>query len=526
MSFNYSVKTFYNCLNNESIKNKFKNEIDLANYLKISMKDDITLEHIKQVEKKFGVIKFIITGDIEYNDENNKMCKELNIIYKNKKFNINHKVNNKVSFVSYKERKFIILDKFKEMKGYYMEDDVLKELKLDIKTIDDIMNYRTEYINIPLNMKQFDSVEDQYKYYVKLADSLKSETEGKINLYKTGSIRRTSLKLLDEYTKHVNPEEITEKEAMWLMKATIGQLVNNRPGIYEHAHKLDIKSMFPYILSNKTSFIPVKQGTFKKLTGEEFEEFKKKKFYPIGIYRVKIHVSTDANTNKLFRFNKAKYYTHIDIRYADYLGLEVELLDKKHNLLFWERSQCLCGHEVFGKYVDYLYGFKEKKVDSAKLLLNIISGLIGQKNIKIITIDEEFNEDYDFKKNNLEVIQKWTKRDDKNITCYKCVDLTNIYKMRLARFMPFLWSKSRSMMGYKLFEYKNDILKMNTDSVILPYKLENLCYKGIEKIGYFSVEYEDKHIEIKSNKKEIFLNKDYQEEFILEEDEDEEYQNV
>jgi len=521
MSYNFSVKTFFSCLNNGSIQNKFKSIVDLANYLKISLKDDITLEHIKKIEKKFKSIKFIITGDIEYNDENNNMCKELNIIYKNKKFTLNHKVNNKVSFVSYKERKFIILDKI-EMIGYYMENDKMKQLKLDIQTIDNIMNYKTDFINIPRNPSQFEKVDEQYKYYVKLADNFKTMTDGKINMYKTGSIKRTSLKLLDEFTKHVNPENITEKESLWLMKSTLGQLVCNKPGIYKHAHKLDIKSMFPYILHNKTSFIPVKQGTFKKLTNDEFQEFKTKQVYPIGIYRVKIHKS-DKSTNNLFRFNKFKYYTHIDIRYADFLGLNVELLDKTHNALYWERSQCLCGHEVFGNYVDYLFKLKENKVEGSKLLLNIVSGLIGEKNKRIITIDEECDDDYDFEEENLKVIKKWTKRDDKKITCFKCIDMSNVYKMKLARFMPFLWSKSRSMMGYKLVEYKKDILKINTDSVILPYKPYKLCSKGIEKMGYFSIEYENKHIEIVSNRKEIFLDNDHVEEFELDEhDEDDE----
>lgn len=55
------------------------------------------------------------------------------------------------------------------------------------------------------------SLTEQYKLKVEEADELKQLTNGKINLYKTGSIVHTSLQLFEEYRK-IQPTDITEIE--------------------------------------------------------------------------------------------------------------------------------------------------------------------------------------------------------------------------------------------------------------------------------------------------------------------------
>jgi len=510
MSYNYNIKTFHYCLNHKCFENyfnkhtKFNEPSDISFFLKITLRDSLTREHIKMIENRIKKIKIIIEGDMMYNNDENISPVQLNLILKDNKFQINHKKVSKVCFISTKERPLIILDKYNK-KAYYEKDNKPYTIELTEELLDNVLDFKTEFIHIPRLSKTFKTFEEQYKYYVDLAEDFKTKTDGRINLYKTGTFKKTALKLLDETTKHICPEKLGKKESKWIMMSAMGQLVFNKP--YKGpAWKIDIVSMFPYIMSNTSSYIPIKKGKFKKITQEEFKDYQNKKLYPIGIYRVRILKSDDDNINKLFRFNKNEYYNNVDISYAHFLGLSVELLDKKYNLLYWDRDiDCLKGNEVFKEYVDYLFNLKKNKVEGAKLILNILSGLLGERNFRIISLDKD--EKYNFKGNNLEIIKKWTKKDnDTDIICYKCIETTNIYKSRFARFFPFLWSKARSMMGYKGKVYKDDILKCNTDSFVFPFKPTKLITKDIVQLGCFKYEYEEKMIEIVNNGPEKFID--------------------
>ena len=55
----------------------------------------------------------------------------------------------------------------------------------------------------------------------------------------------------------------------------------------------------------------------------------------------------------------------------------------------YPRSHCLTGFEIFNKFTETLKPLKEQKVEGAKLLLNILSGALSEKNIKIFYVDEK-----------------------------------------------------------------------------------------------------------------------------------------
>jgi hypothetical protein len=508
MSYNYNIKTFHFCLSHECFEKyfnkltKFHQPGDIGFFLSITLQDNLTTEHIEKIENRIKKIKIIVEGEMNYNNDKNNSPVQLNLILKNNKFCINHKKISKVCFISSKERTLIILDKVNK-KAYYEKDNIPYTLELTEQLQDNILDFKTEFIQLPRLQKQFKAIDEQYKYYVNLSNILIQKTDGRINLFKTGTFKRTALKLLDETTKHINPDKLGRKESKWIMLSSMGQLVFSKK--YKGpAWKIDIVSMFPYIISNTSSYIPIKTGKFKKITSEDFSEYINKKLFPVGIYRVKIIKSDDDNLNNLFRYNKNNYYNNIDISYAIFLGLKVEVLDKKINLLYWDRdTDCLKGNEVFKLYVDYLYKLKQDKIEGAKLILNIITGLLGERNTRIIQLEKD--EVFDFEKNNLEIIKQWTKKNS-DMICYKCVELKNIYKSKFARFFPFLWSKARSMMGYKAKDFKDDILKCNTDSFIFPYKPTQLMKKDIIQMGCFKYEYENKFIEIINNAKEKFID--------------------
>ena len=78
-----------------------------------------------------------------------------------------------------------------------------------------------------------------------------------------------------------------------------------------------------------------------------------------------------------------QFYTSIDLKMADMLDLKKKLIiDNDINCVLYPRSHCLTGFEIFNKFTETLKPLKESKVEGAKLLLNILSGALSEKNIK------------------------------------------------------------------------------------------------------------------------------------------------
>jgi hypothetical protein len=129
--------------------------------------------------------------------------------------------------------------------------------------------------------------------------------------------------------------------------------------------------------------------------------------YAYGLYRFNIYKSGDPKIDRLFRFKpidlfnndnilQKSFYTSIDLKIADMLGLKKELIeDNNINCVLYPRSHCLTGFEVFNKFTEVLKPLKEEKVDGAKLLLNILSGCLGEKNLKKMVIDDDIDDNID-----------------------------------------------------------------------------------------------------------------------------------
>ena len=49
-----------------------------------------------------------------------------------------------------------------------------------------------------------ENLKSEYKLFIDQADKLKRETDGMVNMYKTGSIKATALKLFQDKTKAVS----------------------------------------------------------------------------------------------------------------------------------------------------------------------------------------------------------------------------------------------------------------------------------------------------------------------------------
>jgi len=152
-----------------------------------------------------------------------------------------------------------------------------------------------------------------YDEFIKTADILKEKTNGKINLYRTGSTTNTSKYHFIKFNEKrlIECETIIGKEEKWISDATMGAL--------QHAIKyegvsygLDVNSFYAFIL-NSNFRIPIRQGKYETATFQ----YPFKSHVTYGIYRVTI----TGNINKfLFRKNPCNVYTSIDINRAIKLG--------------------------------------------------------------------------------------------------------------------------------------------------------------------------------------------------------------
>jgi hypothetical protein len=134
------------------------------------------------------------------------LSKNLNLVLKNSHYQINHNLNRKVHYISFNEKQILLFDKTNSI-GY----DGLNEFFVNSIEYDEIINFKSNYLMVPRNSNK--PINDEYTEYMKLADDLKSKSKGIINLYKTGTIKKTALKLLDDTTKHITPELIEFDES-------------------------------------------------------------------------------------------------------------------------------------------------------------------------------------------------------------------------------------------------------------------------------------------------------------------------
>ena len=481
----------YMCLYYALLKdNPFKNAKKLKDYLGLKRNALIHIDMIPKIEEKLKYYKINVLGDFIYTSTLNRKH-EINLKLVNGHYTLNHDINRKVVCIAYEEKQPLFHDKLNLL--FY---DGKKEFPSTIEMIDDIKHFKTEYILIPKSDSK-KSFKEEYDEFVRVADCLKEITKNKINLYKTGTIKQTALNLFDSLTKTImTPEHIKQDEALWIQESSQGALIFNNE--YEgEAYKYDVVSMYPSIQMGTTLCLPIKRGEFINKSLSDFNNFK---FYPYGIYRCIIEKSNDENINKLFRFNKYNKYTHVDLSTAKSLNLKINLIqDEKPNMLYYSRDKTLSCHEIFNKYVDYLFPLKNshgKEYPIIKQILNILWGALCQmkeiRKIKRYDSETELNIDDD---KNISIF--CPTRDGMGVMVYY-VENEYIYKSSFARLKPFLLAKGRNIITNIIMPYKNECVRCHTDGFLLKSKCD---IKIGDKIGELKYEGYSKYVNIKNNAK-------------------------
>lgn len=379
----------------------------------------------------------------------------------------------------------------------YTEPTESSEGYIDIsKTQKETINsLRTPYILVKRNKKNINkTLKEEYHDFIRDANELKKQTNGLINMYRTGSDKQTAINLAYHFLNKdgIVAEPIDDPmEAKWIDDAVIGALVFAEK--YEGtAHVFDINSSYPSIYSSPLFMIPMKKGIFKKLSREEFGEFT---FFPHGIYRVKIrYPDEDPKWKKLFRLNEKNKYTHIDVGRAKELGLIIKLREKgKYNFLNYPKDQCLIsGSKCFKKFVDLLFKLRSNEIcgNRCKSILNSLWGALVQKDKYTLHSDLTKDGEENEITANLEDLLNHKSIDFISETkiIIKKVSYNNLFKTNYARIKPFLLAKGRSKISKLIEPYVDHVYRCHTDSMVSDIKLPiktSTKIGDVKYVGYY-----------------------------------------
>lgn len=340
---------------------------------------------------------------------------------------------------------------------------------------DQIMSkpYGYDYILVPCNDKTDDNKKmiEEYNNYLKTIEDISKITEGKINMYRTGTIANTSLCLFNKLNDNKECEKIKDYEFKFLENGG-GVRVGDK-GYEGIGYKYDINSYYPSLLCSKTLKFPVCEGQLIDMTTEEVEH---KRFVKFGVY----HAEIECEDDKIFTTISTNMYSHIEINYAKQLGLKINIIGQ---CIVWNDEQLVSFHSVFDKFVKYLYP-KKKLNKNIKLILNSLWGASVQKRGGVFTYKIKY-EDIDPEKH---IIIRTNPIDDTYCTL-TTKNKISFFKTTYARINPFLLGMARVTM-HKTFQkigYEN-VLWSHTDSVVTKislnkqikqnYDLGNWKYEG------------------------------------------------
>ncbi len=310
----------YNCLREVIPMSDlpWKIPIDLKKFVGCKENAKIDFNQLGNIENRLGKKYAIhLTGDHIHTSLNNDAIYNINL----KIYNGHYTLANKSAYL--KQKGIVSTEKQIAIYDYDDENNNIKVYN-GTKFLRITHEQLKQHQKIPalapylyvINEKG-SKMKDTYNNFIKLADELKKETDGQINLYKTGNLRRTALDLFYKFHKTLEIEEIQQEEALWIQKSTIRPIIFAKK-FEGKGYLYDFKSMYPFIQSNPKMLFLIKKGEFFNISNEEFQQ---KEYLQYGIYKVEITTIQDNKYNKIFKFNKSNnYYTHFDINQARKYG--------------------------------------------------------------------------------------------------------------------------------------------------------------------------------------------------------------
>lgn len=417
--------------------------------LKLGRDDKVPLSLIPIIEKKLN-IKINVIGDDNYTSDYDSRL-EINLKLVNEHYELIPRVNkdfNKV-IVSKDPKKLIVYND----KNEYYDGKKVSLIKTDSK---DFVFVKTpvdktmmEYWNIIITEKK----------------ELYELSEGRIDLSRTNyNYKKAVTRLLKDSTRII-PEiqEMDPVEQNWIYKTKLGALIFAEETVVESAYNYDINSFYPSILNDNNFRFPIKSPSFGILN-------ELPKILSYGCYRCEVVRTNIEKIDRLFRFNKLNYYTHIDLNHARNLNLEIKLINdgSSNVMLYLDGKDRIKSKTIFGSVIEYLFE-RKKQHPGFKTLLNLIWGSLAEKNkIYKKTTEGKFNiETLDCN------IMQMNKKKHHEVAY---IPDDKKYKLAWGRIEPFILSFARKRIAQDILPYNDHVKRLHTDGFVSNIDLsDKLC---------------------------------------------------
>ena len=246
----------YNCLEKLiiNLNDYFKSPELFKKYLGLKRMDKVPIELIQKIEQRLKTYQINIRGNYIYTSTI-KSQKVINLTLINEHYEIDKTFLKKslCSYVSYTEKKLMVRD----TSTYEVYDGECKKILTSKEKNQVIYDYNSKFLIMDVSLDKNTTLEEEYKKLIPIIDNLKKESNGLINLYKTGSYKNASLDLFDRMSKCIiEPENILQDEALWINEASSGALIWSEK--YEgELYKYDVKSLYPYLMTLSTLKFPI-----------------------------------------------------------------------------------------------------------------------------------------------------------------------------------------------------------------------------------------------------------------------------
>lgn len=435
-------------------------------FLGLKRNDKVPISMIPKIEEKLKKYAINVTGDHVYTSP-----RKSNLQIHLKLIDGHYTIDKEKSYIDYlktfkvsqKSRTPIMIYATCEKICAYDGNEDLELSRLDYYKIKNLLHEK--YIYVPYTdehkaKEKRRSLKECYEEWREIADELHKETNGMIDMTKTGSYQNTACRIFQFYSQSIHPEPINQHEALWLNYATVGSIIFSEE--YKGPlNSYDFVGSYASILADQRFYVPIKPGKFEKM--EELD----KDNITYGIYRCIITSNNDEQSYKVFRFNKYNYYTSIDIKKAFELGYSVELIqDEQPNALKYYRDCILLGSEVFKRTVEYLAKLKKKGVKGAKLILASLWGKLCEvkKKKQVVTDEVEWDKDHS--------IHRIYPSPDGS-TVFQFVKNSDSFKTYYARIKPFVLAFGRKKVSDVIAPIKEHVYKCHTDSVYTSKKIKD-----------------------------------------------------
>ena len=303
------------------------------------------------------------------------------------------------------------------------------------------------------------NIEVVYDEFIKNSNNLILISDGLINPFKYSSDSIGSLDIWRRLSKGYSYSDIIEKEEANMLNLSFqGGLLFSKNSYSGYGICYDINSYYPSLMINKNFQFPVE--CYERIYYSK-NEFNRLSYYQYGLYRAKI-IGNDI----LFKINPMNIYTHYDLNVAKELGLKIEInTDEEFNFYYYSKEKLVKGLDVFGAFVKKLYELKLKN-KTVKRYLNCLYGSLSAKSkySKIINENDSFEVDSNFKINSVDNI------NGENMKI-NYTDKNKLFKTNEARVL-FITAFARYRLFKMIKEYKHNICRIHTDSIILDKHIE------------------------------------------------------